>query len=105
MKKPSSLVFEDYEVPVSDLYSTGNGVNGPVPTTWTRTQFNIPNNYSAPAEVTKWLDENCPGRYSSWFYQDPRSKEHAAVMVVKFESRNDALMFKLQGGHQSWENK
>lgn len=102
MEKPTNLIFTDFEVPVNRLFRRSQ--QGPMNLTWTRTQFTIPDSYEAPKKVEEWLSENTPGRWATYSYQNPKSKNSDYVMVVRFEDKNDALMFKLRGGHQAWES-
>lgn len=102
MEKPTTLSFTDLEVPVDSLFRRAE--QGPMNLTWTRTQFAIPDTYNAPRAIEAWLGENCPGRWAAYSYQDPKGKGEDHVMVVRFEDKNDALMFKLRGGHQAFEN-
>jgi hypothetical protein len=53
--------------------------------------------------VREWLVSNCGGDWREHHFSDPRSKNNELTMIVKFENRDDALMFKLRGGHQAWQ--
>ena len=101
MEKPTSLSFTDFEIPVDTLFRRAQ--QGPMNLAWTRTQFTIPDGYDAPRAVETWLGENCPGKWATYNYQSPKGKTNEHIMVVRFEDRNDALMFKLRGGHQAWD--
>lgn len=71
---------------------------------WTRVQFNIPDSWESIKKVQDWLRENNPGQWASYCYQHPKSrKTNDHTMVVRFQDKNDALMFKLRGGHQAWQ--
>jgi hypothetical protein len=102
MEKPASLKFTDFEIPTEALFRKSH--LGPMNLDWVRTQFVVPDAYDAPRKVEQWLNENCPGRWATYNYQSPRGKTNDHVMVVRFEDKNDALMFKLRGGHQAYEN-
>lgn len=101
MDKPTSLAFTDFEVPLSSLFRRNK--QGPMNLTWTRVQFMIPDGYEAPKSVEEWLTENTPGEWQTFHYNSPKGKTNEFVMVVRFKDKNDALMFKLRGGHQAWE--
>lgn len=103
MNTPDSISFTDLEVQTSSLFR--RSLSGPTNLQWTRVRFTIPNGYDAPQAVSDWLADNTPGRFDVWFYQDPKSRDGEYRMVVNFEDKNDALMFKLRGGHQAWENQ
>lgn len=103
--RSESVSFTDLEIPASQL----NGLltkNRPTPASWQRVQFNIPNGHTSAQAVEEWLKTNCPSDWTSYNYSDPKSKNHyERVMVVRFENKDDALLFKLRGGHQAWEQK
>lgn len=104
MSKPSVITFTDYVVPISAL--TWNGPQSLAPPTWTRVKFNVPGEHAqrdCSKLVCEWLVSNCNGQWRANSFPDPRSKSHERTMIIKFESRDDALMFKLRGGHQAWE--
>jgi len=103
MQKPERLSFTDFEVPASCIFRGHE--NGPMNLTWTRVQFTLPDSWEAIKQVQVWLRENCPGQWSASSFADmaTRYAEHRH-MVVRFEDKNDAMMFKLRGGHQAWQN-
>lgn len=103
MEQPSSISFTDLEIPVSSLIK--GALKGPMDTTWTRVQFVIPNGWDAPQHVENWLYDNIGGEWQSYNYQSPKGQRNDYIQVVRFRDRNDALMFKLRGGHQAWENQ
>lgn len=102
MEKPTSVKFTDFEIPVGSLFRASK--YGPMSTSWVRTQFSIPDVFEAPKSIESWLRENCPGEWASYHYTSPKGKGGECVMVVRFADKNDALMFKLRGGHQAFEN-
>ena len=51
----------------------------------------------------QWMKDNTPGKWQAYSYSNPKGKAQDYIMVVRFMDKNDALMFKLRGGHQSWE--
>ena len=101
MDKPTEVSFTDLDVPIQSLFRRAS--QGPMNLCWTRTQFNIPDSYDAAKAVEMWLIEHCPGRWQAYHYVSPKGKGEDQVMVVRFEDKNDALMFKLRGGHQAWQ--
>lgn len=101
MDKPTSITFTDFEVPLDTILR--HSQQGPMDLRWTRTQFTIPDGYDAPRAVEAWLVENCPGRWQTYHYHSPKGRDDGYSMVVRFEDKNDALMFKLRGGHQAWD--
>jgi hypothetical protein len=103
METPTSIQFTDFEISTDVLFRRAH--SGPMNPSWTRVQFPISNNWDDHIEVEKWLGENTPGKWASYHYQNPKGKKHDFTMIVRFENKNDALMFKLRGGHQAWENR
>lgn len=101
MNNPSSLQFTDFEVATEVLFR--RATNGPMNPSWTRVQFPIPDNWEAHLAVQKWLNDNTPSKWTSYHYHNPKGKKQDYMMVVRFENKNDALMFKLRGGHQAYE--
>jgi len=70
---------------------------------WTRVLFTIPNGWDASEAIKDWMASNTPGEWQAYTYQNPKGKSNDYIMVVRFQDKNDALMFKLRGGHQAWE--
>lgn len=69
---------------------------------WTRVQFKFDADvWEGCARVVNWLKANCPGDWDYYSFTEPSGTN--TVMVVRFKEKNDALMFKLQDGHQSWK--
>jgi hypothetical protein len=102
MKQPEVIRFTDLEVSTRELLRLNQ--QGPMNLSWTRVQFIVPDSWDAVKKVQEWLKENCPGEWSSYNFQHPKSKKSGEyTMVVRFEDNNDALMFKLRGGHQAWQ--
>lgn len=100
MQKPQSIKFDGVEYKLSSVLRSKGG---PAPSHWTRVKFNVPNDFEAPKAVEAWLALNCSGMWRHYHFSDPKSKKGERSMVVRFEERNDALFFKLRGGHQAWE--
>jgi hypothetical protein len=101
MNKPDVLKFTDYDVNVKALtYQLPQSL---APSDWTRVKFTVPGTHEAPKQVCEWLVSNCVGDWRQHNFPDPKSKNNERTMVVKFQSRDDALMFKLRGGHQAWQ--
>lgn len=103
MSIPESLTFTDYEVPTAAIFKQRQE-SSPMNRAWTRVQFAVPDSWEASRRVVDWLNENCPNRYCFYCYQNPRGSGPDYIMVVRFEDKNDALIFKLRGGHQAWES-
>jgi hypothetical protein len=101
MDHPKELNFTDLDVPVASLLRRGQ--QGPMHRSWTRVQFEVPDAHEASKAVEAWLTGNCSSGWETYQYQSPRGKNSEHIMVVKFENRDEALMFKLRGGHQAWE--
>lgn len=100
METPQSLVFTDFEIPLDQLFQHAKG---PMNLSWTRVQFLIPDGWNAPQVIQKWMTDNTPGDWQAYHYSNPKGKDNDFVMVVRFRDKNDALMFKLRGGHQAHE--
>lgn len=101
MNRPEVLKFTDYEVNIKAVL--GSAPQSLAPANWTRVKFNLPGTQEAPKAVCSWMVTNCTGDWRQHNFPDPRSKSGERTMVVKFESRDDALLFKLRGGHQAWQ--
>lgn len=100
MKSPKTIKFSDLEIKPIDLDShhTRTGI---IPQSWTRVQFTLPSDWQSIEKVSKWLADNSSDDWASYNYSLDTKNER--VMVVKFKDKNDALMFKLRGGHQCWQ--
>lgn len=105
MNKPTEVKFsnlvltgsklEDYRAPEGHIANR---------TSWTRTVFNVPTSRDAVHQVYEWLAYNCQGQYSAYKFHDTTSYTEYK-MVVRFENKNDAILFKLQDGHRAWEHR
>lgn len=104
MIPPISIKFDDIEIPTSSITRTLSN-KAPCPASWLRVQFPIPDPWDAPTKVEEWLNENCPNGWRSYHYQNPKNQSSEHIMVVRFEDKNDAIFFKLRGGHQAWEQQ
>lgn len=105
MERPDIIEFDGLTTSASDMLRTSRRAVGPIAKEWSRTNFRIPDGYTAPRHVEEWLEANCAGEWTTFHYSDPKSKDYSQVMVVRFAERNDALFFKLRDGHRSWEGK
>lgn len=99
MEQPKTIKFSGLEINTKELDQRPN--RGPMDRTWVRVQFTIPECYEAPDKVREWLVQNVLHHWSLYVYSDPTDMSYK--MVIRFSDRNDALMFKLKGGHQIWE--
>jgi hypothetical protein len=97
----TDIEFTDLSLTTSQLFNR----RGPMNPNWVRVKFTIPDDYSAPTQVMAWLREEVKGQWHASYHQDPFSRELAYQMIVRFEDRNDALMFKLRDGYKAWEDK
>jgi hypothetical protein len=102
MSKPESLHFTDLTVKTESVLNQRSEPK-PMNRKWTRVHFPIPDSWEAAKEVTAWLNANCSDQFSTYTYQNPKGKSPDYLMVVRFKDKNDALFFKLRGGHQAWE--
>lgn len=94
----TTVSFSGLELPAAQLMQSHRMHGQPVRKGWTRVQFVLPDRFDGAVRVLDWLSENCSARYSSYSYQDTQPKSAGFIMVVNFENRNDALMFKLTDG-------
>ncbi len=69
---------------------------------WARLTFTVPTAKDSIQHVYDWLNTNCNGQYTAYRFHD-RDSYSEYQMVVRFEDKNDAIMFKLQDGHRAWE--
>jgi murein tripeptide amidase MpaA len=105
MIQPNIVEFEGASVNVQSVLRPAYRSVGPVSSSWVRASFEVPDGYTAPRHVDEWLRENCKANWTSVHFHNPRNKDHRHTMVVRFEDRNDALLFKLRDGHKAWEGK
>lgn len=102
MKTPTTIKFTDLEISPQDL-TGGVKHQGIIPSSWTRVQFTVPNDWQKLEQVSKWLTDNAGDDWATYnFHADNKAQER--TMVVKFKDKNDALLFKLRGGHQCWQD-
>ncbi|MNK39728.1 hypothetical protein D3C87_583480 [compost metagenome] len=105
MRKPDTVKFTGLTLSASDLKEASNaGVKEVVGSDWKRVHFSVPTARDAIQHVFDWLKANCQGQYTAYKYHDSSSYTEYK-MVVRFEDKNDAIIFKLQDGHKAWEHK
>jgi len=105
MQKPSKVVFSGLTLEGSKLARVTNpGSYQMIDTSWARLTFIVPTAGNAIQDVHDWLAKNCNGAYSMFKFHDQRSYSDYQV-VVRFEDKNDAILFKLQDGHRAWEHR
>jgi hypothetical protein len=71
--------------------------------TWARLEINLPDPFQNITKIYGWIEKNATKRWGAYEYRRPGRKEYN--MVIFFEDMNDALFFKLRGGHRAWEIK
>lgn len=95
--KPKSIVkFSDSDYLISDIDDRSRSI---LPRSWIRVEFKVPDDYVASETVLKWVKENHSDEWGYYSYKDGEERQ----VVIKFKDMNDALMFKLRGGHQCWK--
>ncbi len=105
MRKPPQVKFTGLTLSPTDLKETSNaGITNIVDNSWKRVHFSVPTARDAIQHVYDWLKTNCKGQYSAYKFHDSNNYTEYK-MVVRFEDKNDAIIFKLQDGHRAWENK
>ena len=71
------------------------------PDHWTRIEVPVPQEYYHGSEIVdKWIEKNLYGR---WGMIERTQRRGENLLIICFEFENDALMFKLLGGHEAWE--
>jgi len=84
-------------------------VDGPWPSEWTRIVVKISNRDSAaylkPKKVYAWITKKIHGRWGAYEYlvNEGSVEEMEYRVVLYFEHRNEALLFRLLGGDRAWE--
>lgn len=104
MLPPKTVDLGDGPIDVKSLKVVSRRHYAPCPRNWSRVQFQIPVDYEALPRIKEWLEANGAGKYYTYHYIHPRSHTQPQAVVVLFESRNDALMFKLKDGFKAWQN-
>jgi hypothetical protein len=99
MKLPQVIKFQDLDIPSSELRPESTG--GPMPENWTRVEFKLPDKGKSET-ITEWLRDNIAGNWTHYVYQEAQGVHPLVAMTVRFQDKNDAMMFKLRGGHQCW---
>lgn len=97
--------FSGLTLNLGELFNKTRKVDGPTPRSWTRVTVILPDAYHSAKQIEDWIVANLTGRWSSYTFQRRAldKKNHDSAMVIRFEDNNDALMFKLMGGHQAHE--
>lgn len=99
--KPNQVKFSGLTIPSNELVKSRK-IDKPIPSSWKRIHFVIENNDVAYTKILEWLDENCVDKYQAYAYLNPADRT-SYVVVVRFKSRNDAIMFKLKDGQNCWK--
>lgn len=102
-----NVEFHNLVIPVADLhYPRGKQVAHAWHSSWTRIEIDLPEVWSAPEKVVRFINDNIDGGRWGWFTLQGGEHELAltVTMVICFEIEEDAVMFKLLGGYAAWEN-
>lgn len=97
----TEIEFTGLTIPINKLVKHNN-INPPSPKSWIRVCFIVPDPFKSVELVEKWLYDNISSEWRSFTFNDP-IKYDICHMVVKFKNHDDALIFKLSGGHQAFE--
>ena len=104
MQKPDQVKFTNLVLDSKALNKMGNaGMNLVAEADWARVHFEVPTARDAIQHVFDWLKNNCKGQYTTYKYYDAKGYSNYR-MVIRFEDKHDAIIFKLQDGHRAWEN-
>lgn len=103
MLPPKEIDFGDGPISVSNIRMVTRRYYAPIPRTWSRVQFQMPYDFDAVSKIRDWLETNLTGRYMLYHFTKNAPDERPETVVIRFESRNDALMFKLKDGHNAWQ--
>lgn len=97
------LEFTDYTVYSNQLLRQNRKV-ALADSSWTRVKIFVPDGYSSK-KVEDWIEENLTSAYYCYTYANRTydKKQNGYTMILRFKENNDALMFKLQGGHQAYQ--
>jgi hypothetical protein len=96
-----TVEFTDYTVKGMDIaFSSGKRWQGVWPRHWQRVMITVPRMMDAQNKIFDWLEQNNRGRYG--VYQITGDGRDAKLRIA-FENGNDALMFKLRGGHKAYD--
>ena len=103
MQRPTSVNFTNWTLAGNEMSLIANaGIPNHKITDWTRLVVSVPVDRDSMQHVQKWLFENCSGQFVFYKYQDGAVYTEYK-MVIRFENKNDALLFKLKDGHRAWE--
>lgn len=112
MNLDSTIEFEGLTVRKKEvLFRHGRCINNiPWPKHWTRVQITLPRQREAYRQVINWIEENLQDLYGATYVigdEDVGTKtdRNRIRAVFAFANSNDALMFKLQGGHKAYEEE
>ena len=96
----SIVKFKDLEFDSKDILRPARQVFHSWPNHWTRTEIEIKDKYYLDTlPLIDWIEENLSGRWGMLQRSTPNKSKEFIVMLC-FEFENDALMFKLLGGHE-----
>lgn len=93
---PSKVRFTGLEIEADQL---NRRVKGPIPLHWTRHQFSMEGYDDPEWGLASWINRNLNGR---WTIASAAGLD-GTVVVLGFESGNDAVMFRLLEGETAWK--
>lgn len=98
------IQFTDYELNSEDIIKMNpNRIDAPWNPEWTRVEVVAGNFWMDNDKLIQFIEENIQnGAWDYYSYQNS-APSYSQTIVVGFEHPDDAIMFKLRGGHKILE--
>jgi len=81
---------------VSKLGTANAGITQTITPEWARLEFQVDTSRTTLDKVNAWLRQETTKMWSIYKYHDPANHSKYNV-VIRFEEKNDAVLFKLSG--------
>ena len=92
---PTTVQFSGLDINPRDVLQTKRH-HGPYPANWTRVQFAV-QYANINSKVVNWMVEHINGRWGGY--------TRTSTVVLFFEDATDAIMFRLQGGEETFSSE
>lgn len=90
--------FTNYIINTGDIIDS-RLIRGVCPRHWTRVQLTVEGIYTVTT-IKSWINENLSRMYHYYTYADDVG--HSLTLVIRFEDKDEALLFKLCSSNEDW---
>jgi hypothetical protein len=96
---PLKVRFTGLEFDPMEVLQSRELIGSPIPPDWVRVRFDVPD--EAVTKVRRWVAKNTNDRWCLYSFE---GDFETTTVVIAFETKTDAVMFRLKNGETAWQN-